>query len=291
MKRNIKISVIAGALILWGFVSLHAQNKYEISFSGFGGLSALKYDVTEGSRNFGFGGGFGLGYHLFFLPQWGVGTGVEFAFYGARYNLDGIDLRYPTKDMDGATFEFRTKAGAYEEKQSAGLVQIPLMFQYQTGDHQQFFAAFGCKVGVPVTAKYKTSAVSLQNSGYYSEENYEYTTRRFAGFDSFNLPAGNSDLTFNAAFCLSAEIGGKFKLTDANSLYVGVYFDYGLNNMAETKDLPSFIEYNSQNPTDFAVNSILQSKSTQAFTEKISPMAVGIRLRLAFGKAGMSINN
>jgi len=39
----------------------------------------------------------------------------------------------------------------------------------------------------------------------------------------------------------------------------------------------------SQNPREFTVNSILQSKSTQAFTEKLSPMAVGIKLRLAFG--------
>ena len=290
MKRNIKISAIIGAMILCGAMSVHAQNRHEISFSGFGGMSNLKYEATFGNPKIGFGGGFGLGYQVFFSPQWGLGTGAEFAFFNAGYNLDGIDLRYPTKDMDGNAFVFSSKAGKYEETQSAGLVQIPLMLQFQTGDNHQFFVAFGGKAGIPVTAKYKTSALSIQNSGFYAEENYEYATRKFMGFGLFNIPADNSELKFKTAFFFSAEIGGKFRLTDANKLYIGVFLDYGLNNIVETQNLaslPHFIEYNSQNPREFAVNSILQSKSTEAFTEKLSPMAVGIKLRLAFGKGSI----
>jgi len=290
MKSTIKKSAIIGALVLWGFVSLHAQNRHEISVSGFGGLSTLKYDVTFGSPKIGFGGGGGLGYHLFFSPQWGLGTGAELALFSAKYNHDGLDLRYPTKDMDGDAFNFSSKAGNYEETQSAMLVQIPLMLQFQTGDNHQFFVAFGGKAGIPVTAKYKTSALSIQNSGYYAEEHYEYATRKFMGFGSFNLPAGDHELKFKTAFFFSAEIGGKFKLTDASKLYIGVFLDYGLNNILETQNsasLPHFIEYNSQNPREFVVNSILQSKSTEPFTEKLNPMAVGLKLRLAFGKGSI----
>jgi len=66
MKRNIRISAIIGALVLWGVAGVYVQSKHELSFSGFGGLSNLKYDVTSGSPKSGFGGGFGLGYQLFF---------------------------------------------------------------------------------------------------------------------------------------------------------------------------------------------------------------------------------
>jgi len=271
-------------------MNLHAQSKHEFSISGFGGLSGLNYDVMEGSQKSGFGGGGGLGYHYFFNEQWSVGTGVELAFFNAAYNSDGADLRYMTKDKNDGVFEFRSKVGSYEEKQSAMLLQIPLMLQYQTGDRHQFYAALGGKAGIPIAAKYKISAVALQNAGQYDYEIYEYTTQQFMGFGTFNLPASDDKLNFKTAFFLSAEIGGKFKLSDKHNLYVGVYLDYGLNNILETQDLaslPPLVEYNSQNPSKYAVNSILKSKSTEAFTEKLSPMAVGIKLRLAFGKGSV----
>ena len=280
MKR-----VIISALVILATMSLNAQNKNEFSLSGFGGLSGLKYDLTVGSPKTGFGGGFGLGYQLLFSPEWGIVTGVEFALYNAKCDVDGIDLRYMTKDMENSSFEFRSKVGNFEESQKASLLQIPVMLQFQKGEHHQFFAALGGKVGIPIAAKYKTSTLSLQNSGYYAFEEYTYTTQRFMGFGAINVPAADDKFKVKTAFFLSAEIGGKMVLSEKVYLYVGLYLDYGLNNILDApSQLPPFIEYNSQSPKDFKSNSIFTSQNTKAFTEKINPMAVGIRMRLALGK-------
>jgi len=277
MKR-----VIISALVLLGAWSLNAQIKHGITLSGFGGLSGLKYDVTAGSPKTGFGGGFGLGYQLFFSPEWGIGTGVEFALYSAKCDVDGMDVRYMTKDMENSSFEFRSKVSKYEETQNASLLQIPLMLQFQKGDKNQFYAALGGKAGIPMSGKYKTPSMSIQNSGYFAEENYEYTTQQFMGFGAFNLPSANNELSFKTAFSLSAELGGKWELSEKFWFCAGVYLDYGLNSIADTGSLP-LIEYNRQSPKDFTVNSMLNSGNAKPFTDKITPIAVGVKLRLVFG--------
>lgn len=281
MKRVIiKLSIII-VLFFTGFSSLHAQIEHEFSLSGFGGLSCLKYDVAAGNQKSGFGGGFGAGYHLSFTPQLGVRTGLEFALFNAEYNLDGTECRYMTKDMEGSDFEFRSKASSYEETQKASLLQIPLMLQYQTG---MFYVAGGVKVGIPISGKYSNTVASLKNSGYYSNEDYEYTTQQFMGFGAFNGLKSEGDLEFKTVFLLSFEAGIKYPLSGNMSLYAGAYIDYGLNNMAEKSSL-QFVNYNTANPTDFAVNSVTVSQYSQsAFTDKITPMAIGVKVRLAFGK-------
>jgi outer membrane protein OmpA-like peptidoglycan-associated protein len=280
------IATIAGFL---SCTALKAQHKHELSVYGGGGLSTLKYDVTIGEQKNGFGGQFGLGYQFFFAKNWGLGTGAELGLYNAKFNTDNLNIRYNTTDMDGAVFEFRSRVSNYEEKQQAMLLQIPLMLQFQTGSKHRFYAALGGKAGIPVNGTYKSSEATIQNSGYYAEENYEYTTQEFMGFGTFTGRGANGDLKFKTAFFASAEAGVKWKLSEGLSIYTGAYIDYGLNNMYKNDAPQQFVTYNSQSPRNFAVNSVINSQYTQngtsqLFTDKITPIAIGIKLKLAFGK-------
>jgi len=282
MKPNVIKSTVLSALILWGAVSLHAQTSHEFSLSGFGSFFGLNYKVTEGSRQNGFDGGGEFSYHLFFHPHWGMRIGVEAAFLSSKYSSDGITLSYMTKDMNGANFEFRSTAGNYQETQKTMLLQIPLMFQFQTKGKNRYYLALGGKVGIPVIAKYKTADVTIQNTAYYEFEGYEYTTQHFMGFGEFELPADVKKMSFKPAFMLSAETGGKFFVSDVVGLFFGVYFDFGLNNIAKIPEALEFIAYNPQNPTDFTQNSILNSQIAKSITDKVIPMAVGLKFGLMF---------
>jgi len=280
------LSVVIGLLFC---AAINAQYKNELSINGGGGLSTLNYNVTAGKQNSGLGGKFGLGYQFFFSKNFGLGTGAELALYNAKYTLDNLSQQYMTADMDGTDFEFRSAITNYKETQQALMVQIPLMLQFQTGSKHQFYAALGGKAGIPVSGKSKNSSASIVNSGYYSEENYEYTTQEFMGFGTFTGRSANNNLNFQTAFFASAEAGVKWKLKDKMALYTGVYLDYGLNNIyKENSTAQQFVTYNTANPRDFTENSILASQYTQngnsqSFTDKIAPMAVGIKLGLAFG--------
>jgi hypothetical protein len=158
------------------------------------------------------------------------------------------------------------------------------MLQFQTGDEHRFYVSAGGKVGIPVSGKYESSNTGIQNSGYYEKENYEYTTQTFMGFGQFTGRGAEGDMSFKTAFFASAELGMKWRLNGNWSLYTGAYLDYGLNDIAKKQSRP-FVEYNTGSPEDFTVNSIVNSQyQTSSFTEKIIPVAAGIRLRLAFGK-------
>ncbi|GHT60425.1 hypothetical protein FACS189451_00460 [Bacteroidia bacterium] len=280
------------AMVVAGLLSrpaLHAQDRHEFSVYGGGGLSSLKYEAPANERKDGFGGQFGLGYKFFFSPNWGLGTGAEMALYKTVFNPDNIGTRYMATDTDGDAFEFRSELNGYEEKQKALLLQIPLMLQYQTGNRHKFYAAAGGKIGFPLSGKYGSSSASIRNSGFYAEENYEYTTQEFMGFGAFPVKDYDGSLKFKAAFFASAEAGVKWKLNGGLSLYTGAYLDYGLNNIyKESGAARQFVAYNSESPRDFTVNSVLNSQYAQngvpqAFTGKITPVAAGIKISLAFG--------
>ncbi|MDR2926989.1 MAG: OmpA family protein [Cytophagaceae bacterium] len=256
-------------------------HRHEFSIYGGGGLSTLLYKVTAGDHKNGLGGHFGLGYHFFFNPKWGLGTGVEAAFYNARF-LDDINIRYMTIDPEDTEFEFRSTVNGYDEKQRAVMLQIPLMVQYQTGKRHQFFAAAGAKLGLRLNDKYTSTNNYVQNSGYYAYENYEYTEQTFRGFGRFDGRKGSGGFDFGTAVLASAEAGIKWWLNDSWALYTGAYLDYGLNNIKPDYDANPFVQYNADNPSDFAVNSVITSGT--AASKGINPLAAGIKLRLVFGK-------
>ena len=296
MKRTfIKITIIAilSLLVSRGF-SAEQCGRHEFSVYGGGGLSTLNYKVTFGTQKMGLGGHFGLGYRYFFSPNWSLGTGVELGFYRAKFDMDNLNFSFMTTDMQGAEFEFRSTASNFQERQRAMLLQIPLMLQFQTNKPDRkhhFYAAIGGKVGIPVRGRFSNTA-DLKNAGYFSYENSLYDTQRFMGFGSFPNRRSQGSLNFKTAFFLSAETGIKWRLNDRHSLYTGLYVDYGLNNTARAASTrPTLIEYNKANPTAFAVNSIINSQytpmgsnTTQVFTDKIRPIAIGIKMRLAFGR-------
>ncbi|MCL2413809.1 MAG: OmpA family protein [Bacteroidales bacterium] len=296
MKRSfIKITIIAilSLLVSRGF-SAERCSRHEFSVYGGGGLSTLNYKVNFGTQRMNLGGHFGFGYRYFFSPNWALGTSVELEFYRTRFDMDNLSFRFMTTDMQGVEFEFRSIVSNFEERQRAMLLQIPLMLQFQTnkpGRQHQFYAAVGGKIGIPVRGRYNSTA-DFRNAGYFSYENSLYDTQEFMGFGNFPNRRSQGSLNFKTSFFLSAETGIKWRLNDRHSLYTGLYIDYGLNNIARAASTrPTLIEYNKANPRAFVVNSIINSQYTpmgsntaQVFTDKIRPIAIGIKMRLTFGR-------
>jgi hypothetical protein len=82
------------------------------------------------------------------------------------------------------------------------------------------------------------------------------------------------------------ETGIKWKVSEKNAFYTGIYFDYGLNSI-QKESIRDFLEYNPANPPDYKYNGILQSQlQGNAFTDKVTPFAFGVKIKLAFGSGG-----
>jgi len=282
---NIYISIV----LLLACISLQAQHKHEFSAYAGGGMSTLKYNTIEGKQKNNTGSLFGFGYTHFVSPKIGLNTSIEFSFYNAEAIYDNLSDRYMTNDINNDAFEYRTTVNDYEEKQRAAYLNIPLMVQYQfpTKKHL-FYAAAGGKIGLPLSGTYQVKKGIMKNSGYYEEEDYEYTTQEFLGFGTFRAKESSEELDFKISFMLSAEAGMKWKLKDDLYLYTGAYIDYGLNNIRKNEGVTPLVSYNRLRPQDPILNSVLTSQylkdgGHRIFTDKVAPMAIGIKVKIAFG--------
>lgn len=283
MKKRITAytSTLAIAILVGALSPVKAQ--HELSVYGGGGLSTLKYKTDAGDQKNGYGGLFGLGYTYFFADKLGVSTGVEIGLYNAKTNINNFAYRYMAVDRDGDDFEFRTRINSREEKQRAMLLQIPLMLKYQSGKKINFSGALGAKLGIPISAKYKTNGAGITNSGYYAYEDYEYTEQTFMGFGTFTAQSMDDDIDLKPSIMLSAEAGIKWPLGQKTSLYTGAYFDYGIND-SNDGDSRQLVLYNTQSPTAITTNSVLMSRyGNQPAADKVHPMAFGVKVGLAFG--------
>ena len=247
--RKIYILLTAAIITSSAFAQDLRQRRNEFSIYGGGGLSSLQYDLNAGEHKIGFGGQAGLGYSFFFSPYWSLGTGAEVALYQAESKLSGY--------LDGYSDEL--EFNNYRETQQAWYVNVPLMMQYQTGGKQKFFVALGGKVGFPVKATAEIRDYSI------AERTYDGSKTDLAKLD-INLMA-------------SAELGIKWKICGKNALYTGVYADYGFNNIQKTND-KDFMQGALLGTNTSMVESQFSGKP---FTDKITPLAVGVKIRFALG--------
>jgi cell division septation protein DedD len=284
MKKSLLLSLLL-------ICSICAQDRHEFSLSLGGGLSTLMYKPTVCSQHNGLDAQFGFGYAFFFSKRVGLATGLELAFYDAEYKLGHLEMRYMALDVEEKTdFEFRSKLSSYQEDQSAAMLQIPLMLQLQTGGYRKQYLMMGVKAAIPLSGTYNGKG-DVINSGYYEEEDYEYTEQAFRGFGQFKGKKNEGNYNFKASILASMELGAKWKLQDGLHIYAGAYLDYGLGNILEkqkVEELPQVIEYNSLDPPNYAMNGIFKSQlkrpsSSEAFTSKIIPLAIGLKLRMSLG--------
>ena len=290
LRRYILLTAIAG---LMSCMALYGQSRHEFSIHGGGGLSTLKYDMSTGKFNNGFGGLFGVGYSYFFTDNFGLHTGIEASLYNSKATISSLGDRNMIYDRDDVLFEYRNTVSNYSEKQHAYFLNIPLQFQLQTSGVNRFYGLLGAKIGIPLSGRYNSTG-DFTNSGYYEYEDFLYDNFPVMGFGTFRDRKEDGSFGMKAVFMASAEAGMKWALNNGMSLYTGVYFDYGLNDIISDVRTKRFIVYNTQRPTEFFNNTVMTSqynasssptaRQDKSFTEKTIPMAVGIKLRLAFGK-------
>jgi outer membrane protein OmpA-like peptidoglycan-associated protein len=85
------------------------------------------------------------------------------------------------------------------------------------------------------------------------------------------------------------EAGVKWNMGIGTDLYTGIYLDYGLNDMVRDRGKTRFVEYSYANPAEPQINSLLTSiygysVNSLYFMENVTPLAIGIKLKLAFSR-------
>ncbi|GHT40839.1 hypothetical protein FACS189437_07000 [Bacteroidia bacterium] len=250
---------------------------HELSVWTAGGVSSLNSRPAFGKTHNGFGGALGVDYTYFLNKNWGLSSGVEYAFYQAKTNIDGFSGNQETFDIIGNPIIYQTQIQHYSEKQNLGLLNIPFAVLYQIGNKQQFYASLGVKLALPVSTKYEGGNTVLMASGYYPEYNQTEVWQNDLGYGTFNVSEHNGKLDLGVSLLGTMETGVKWNVGTGTALYTGVFMDYGFNN--ELKNAYSdkrFVEYNRNAPEKPLINTAC------VLSDKFSPLNFGVKLKLAF---------
>jgi hypothetical protein len=304
MKKNIIANIILFAALSIQVVSVRASEvereqfdydfghyKQEITFHAGGGLSTLTYKISDGKRSNGFGGEFGVSYtHRWtkdYMNHWGIHTGIGLGIYNAKAQLndDVKTEQLNLRDDEDDIFDLHTTFFNYQETQQLIYLNIPVMLQYRI---DWLYAMAGVKVGIPVSGKSKSKDAILTNKADYTGLGITKERVPSQGIGEFKNKGYNGKLDMGFTAMLSAETGVNIHLDKQHkrSLRVGLYFDYGLNDIKQKNKTPA-INFDPHNPKKFTANSVLASNSDNTkpspFTDKVNLIALGVKVRYSFG--------
>lgn len=287
----VRIAYIVTGIYFCTITYAQEQEKHEISVYAASGLSTLRYDPNGGTRDNRIGGGFGLSYGYFFNDNWGVTAGGEMSYHYAKAHMQpfsGGDY------IQSGNFTYNYDVTNYRESHEFVVISIPVMLQYQAPlllDEHDCYAAIGAKVGFPQRLTYKTSGATYTTTGINHNDNSIIDSPESGGFGTFTENKNKRHIGYNTSYMLSAELGMKWALSRFFFLYTGVYCDYGLNDIVKGNTNQSFVSYNQITPSNIYHHSMLESSYGQIdervnFTNKVAPIALGIKIKFTFMPPG-----
>ncbi|EAP87379.1 hypothetical protein CA2559_01450 [Croceibacter atlanticus HTCC2559] len=254
--------------------------KGEIIGSVSGVFSTLDYSLNGASLRNGKGGQVGVhyGYHL--SENYSLQLGLEFQSVSSSSRYEVIRGSYNATDSEGEDFEFRYRGTNFQEQQKAQFVSIPLVVQYETSGVSRFYIAVGGKVALPIDTYYETDIKTLNTSGFYRQYNVELFDPEFAGFGTYrNINVNDQDLELKTAFSATLELGIKQMLSSNNSIYIGLFFDYGINDLYDGEEFEDLVNYSNDIPSEFTYNTILGTSNAS----EVKLNAYGVKLKYSLG--------
>ncbi|MBI6117933.1 hypothetical protein [Salegentibacter maritimus] len=282
VTSRVTLGLILALSLLSANMATFAQSNNEVSFYLQGSFSKLNYEALGASSELENGFGLGAKYSYYLTENWSLGTGAELQYMEGAIFVPTAQGAYMTQDSEAESFEFRYAASNFSENQEVYFLNIPLQVQYESLGTTRFYAAAGVKAGLVLNSEYQSSAGSLETSGYYSQYDVELTSPTFAGFGEFKaVNNSKSELDLKTNFVAHLESGVKLMLENNRSLYMGLFLDYGLNDIKPDTSGERFVHYNAQAPTDFTFSSLLSAREIQDLDE-VKTLAFGLKIQYAF---------
>ena len=279
--NKIAITIIV-AFLTYSASAQDAAQRHELSMNFGDGFSSFQTNPSLGKNQWKNAIRFGLGYHYLFNPNWGVGTGVNFATYKGGMSIKHYDQKQSAVNVQtGNPFNFLVTSPKYKETQQVTMITIPLMamYQYEFEEKRVFYAELGFKLGFPVSGKSQAKG-DFTTKGYYPNLNVTYDDLPVYGFvTNHPFPADKTDIELRTSLMISLETGIKWLLTASSNVYAGIFVDCGLNNMLKEKAGvdKNLVVYQSNTPDKFAYNPAIKS-----YASKMKPFTIGLTVRYSF---------
>lgn len=282
-RRLLRLPLLSIALL--GMYSSYAQSDWKASVGGQMSFAELRADESTLNTSTDPGAGFNLGISYGLNESWSLHSGIGISYIETSNNSSNYSDQAAATDFEGENFEFRYRLENYSERQKSTMLSIPVGVQYESkGSQTRFYSKAGASVNVFLSPKVEGRANRLTTSGYFERFNAVLTAPAFAGFGTFDeIQFSENDLDIKNSFNAFLEIGVKEKFGSNNWVYIGLFAEYGLNDLLENNN-SNLIEYNQNTPTDFINNSSLNSTIGNApLFDKVTLNMIGLRVKYEFG--------
>jgi hypothetical protein len=277
MKKHIKSLTVITAFLATCFTNYAQDKKQEFSISVGGPFSFIE-SISAGKSVSGNGFSAGLRYSYYLNKNFSLGIGVEYQLYNSDLKFNSPTGQYNTVDTEGESFQFRYRATNLIEQQKLGYLNIPIGVQFETPGTSKLYIAAGGKIGFATSGSYESTMSNLTTSGYYPQYNVELFDPVFAGFaNTNNAKINNQDLDTKVSYSATFEIGLKQQIGSRNSIYIGAYADYGLNNIYDKNKNKNLVQYNPELPVVLEHNSAFDSD----LARDMRLVSYGLKLRFA----------
>ena len=261
MRKIAYISVVLSFLI-FNFSIAQAQYRYgrEIdrpyAYMGLtvgGGLGMIPCTLENGSQSPGMN--FDLGVHYtHFFSRLGVGFGLHISRVGANatYGFEEVTPGLTHADNTHASYNLITRYADWKEHQSIKALELPLelFFRAPMGSGKIFVGGVGVQFEMPLGGKYSAGGGSFTTSGVFPAlGTYEVGDMPEHGFATYEeideTPIGG----LKTGIGVVADLGVRLALGSGGGLYIGLYGNYGLNNMLGDREGGPLLTLNSRDAT------------------------------------------
>jgi len=267
---------------LAAFLFVNAAQAQEWQIEGAGHLIQHQGDDSFPMAKHSEGFSVGLGYSHYLNNDWSIGTGISYLKTELVFAAPGIRGTSAEVDTEGDSFEFRYNTGYFEESVQWQSFRVPLTVQFETSGVVRWYLRTGVLYGLQVgNSKYRQEWNNLKTSGYYPEWDAELNGPEFAGFGNIGDRRTEGTVKLRNTFSWVLETGVKQTLNTSNDLYLGVFFEMGLNDMRpSTAAEAQPVEYIADMDQPLTLNSVLNQ--SQYKDKTISPFMFGFKIKYAF---------
>lgn len=251
---SLVLSAIGSPLFAQLWTSKVDNTSHHLYVVGKGGVNSFLYKADDKNAQIKIGGSIGLQYDFYFLKFMGIGTGIEFSFLRSQYNMGDKSYQIESIDNDpmagGGSESFIFGADIQNAKvtQSATYIYIPLMLRFR---FHHFYMGVGAKAGVFLGGNYSRNIARLKTYGIYEDLYGPIEDVPEHGFVNESAVGSEGRWNLKTDWTLSFDFGIKFrtdfyskkKKSEYPTIYMGVYIDYGLNNLHKESQAPTISEY------------------------------------------------
>jgi hypothetical protein len=224
-----------------GSHSLYAQkHRYYYKKHEVGGVVQVGLTNTYGHLPFNLNSenkvGYGIGgqYDYFVAPKWSIGLSGQYSTQTIALYSNNVKGQSQEVDWENDVFRFQYTAKEYKESWKYSTLDIPLTVQYRGLRETDLYVRTGFKYSLVMNTEATSTWTDLQTSGYFPKYDVTLEDPLFAGFGKQDQVERSYTMDLKNRFAWIGEIGVKHSLSENQTLYVGIYFDLGLNSLSPT---------------------------------------------------------